>query len=185
MSFSKSLTAVIELATLKATAIGLTTTSECALLTAIAAQQECAAAILLSEAGLTEDLLTRTAINLFSSNEHTQRPLRPELSTEATAALDTAAKLAEQAKHPCVTPTHLLHCLLEVAAAKKLLKAALISRARRETVVVSRVGQAERQDSIDDRLKELSFRTERILAGNDTIKDRELHPSILASSPSI
>ena len=164
MSFSKSLTAVIELATLKATAIGLTTTSECALLTAIAAQQECAAAILLSEAGLTEDLLTRTAINLFSSNEHTQRPLRPELSTEATAALDTAAKLAEQAKHPCVTPTHLLHCLLEVAAAKKLLKAALISRARRETVVVSRAGQAERQDSIDDRLKELSFRTERILA---------------------
>lgn len=131
---SQSLDKVLTLASLKAAAIGTKDVNVACLVVAVAAESTSRGHTLLLEAGLTADVLERTARNLFGSPQAgggTATLTQPEVGRDAQEMLVKAGEVAEKNKHIYTTPTHLLHQLVKHPDGQRVIKSAFLTMERR------------------------------------------------------
>ncbi len=158
---SQSLDKVLTLSGLKAAAIGTKDINVACLVVAVAAESSSLGHKLLLEAGLTADILERTARNLFGSPQTgggTTTLTAPEVGRDAQEMLVKAGEVAEKNKHIYTTPSHLLHQLVKHPDGQRVIKAAFLAIERRGQPPIVLPGGAQVDGNLtpEQRLKNLT-----------------------------
>jgi ATP-dependent Clp protease ATP-binding subunit ClpC len=158
---SQSLDKVLTLAGLKAAAIGTKDINVACLVVAVAAESSSLGHKLLLEAGLTAEILERTARNLFGSPQAgggTNTLTAPEVGRDAQEMLVKAGEVAEKNKHIYTTPSHLLHQLVKHPDGQRVIKAAFLAIERRNQppIVLPSGAQVDGNLTPEQRLKNLT-----------------------------